>query len=126
MSQIPDAVDTVVCAPDDGWWYHPKHVEQFPDKINRVTLHLVGHILEIKLDFKQHFYMYSCYEVELFLSRWSFLRRKLNPLKIIIFLQFHNHHTNFLLQHLSLAQMVNHVTHIFLLRPLLENGISGM
>ena len=28
--QIRDAVDTVVCAPDDGWWYHPKHVEQFP------------------------------------------------------------------------------------------------
>jgi hypothetical protein len=25
-----DAVDTVVCAPDDGWQYHPKHVEQFP------------------------------------------------------------------------------------------------
>jgi hypothetical protein len=24
-------VDTVVCAPDDGWWYHPKPVEQFPD-----------------------------------------------------------------------------------------------
>ena len=41
--QIPDAVDTVVCAPDDGWWYHPKHVEQFPDKINCVTLHLVGY-----------------------------------------------------------------------------------
>jgi hypothetical protein len=30
--QIPDAVDTVVCASDDGWWYYPKHVEQFPDK----------------------------------------------------------------------------------------------
>jgi len=30
--QIPDAVDIVVCAPDDVWWYHPKHVEQFPDK----------------------------------------------------------------------------------------------
>ena len=42
--QIPDAVDTVVCAPDDGWWYHPKHVEQFSDKINCVTLHLVGHM----------------------------------------------------------------------------------
>ena len=28
------------------WWYHPKHIEQFPDKINCVTLHLVGHILE--------------------------------------------------------------------------------
>jgi hypothetical protein len=25
------AVDTVVCVPDDGWKYHPKHVEQFPD-----------------------------------------------------------------------------------------------
>jgi hypothetical protein len=31
VGQIPDAVDTVVCAPDDGWKYHPKHVEQFPD-----------------------------------------------------------------------------------------------
>jgi hypothetical protein len=29
--QIPDVVETVVCAPDDGWKYHPKHVEQFPD-----------------------------------------------------------------------------------------------
>ena len=46
--QIPDAVDAVVCAPDNGWWYHPKHVEQFPDKINSVTLHLVGYILEQK------------------------------------------------------------------------------
>jgi hypothetical protein len=41
---MPDAVDTIVCAaPDDGWRYHPKHVEQFPDKINCVTLHLVGY-----------------------------------------------------------------------------------
>jgi len=39
--QIPDAVDTVACAPDDGWRYHLKHVEQFPDIINCVTLHLV-------------------------------------------------------------------------------------
>ena len=31
VGQISDAVDTVVCAPDDGWFYHPKHVEQFPD-----------------------------------------------------------------------------------------------
>jgi len=44
--KIPDAVDTIVCAPDDGCWYHPKHVEQFPDKINCVILHLVGYILE--------------------------------------------------------------------------------
>ena len=27
-------------------WCHPKHVEQFPDKIKCVTLHLVGYILE--------------------------------------------------------------------------------
>ena len=39
-------------APDDGWWYHPKHVEQFPDKINCVTLHFFGHILEY---FSQNF-----------------------------------------------------------------------
>ena len=34
---VPDAVDTVVqvCAPDDGWRYHTKHVEQFPD-INKL------------------------------------------------------------------------------------------
>ena len=54
VGQIPDAVDTVVCAPDDGWWYHPKHVEQFPDKINCVTLHLVGHILEYSYDARTH------------------------------------------------------------------------
>jgi hypothetical protein len=45
VSQIPDAVDTVDCAPNDGWKYHPKHVEQFPDKINCVMFHVV-YILE--------------------------------------------------------------------------------
>jgi hypothetical protein len=30
--------------------YHPKHVEQFPDKINCVTSHLVGYILEYSYD----------------------------------------------------------------------------
>ena len=48
------AVDTDVCAPDDGWWYLPKHVEQFPDKINCVTLHLVGYILEYSYDARTH------------------------------------------------------------------------
>jgi hypothetical protein len=33
--QIPDVVDKVVCAPDDVWRYHPKHVEQCPD-INKL------------------------------------------------------------------------------------------
>jgi hypothetical protein len=37
-------VDTAVGAPDGGWWPHPKHVEQFPNKINCVTLHLVEYI----------------------------------------------------------------------------------
>jgi hypothetical protein len=31
VRKIPDAIDTVECAPDDGWKYHPKYVEQFPD-----------------------------------------------------------------------------------------------
>jgi hypothetical protein len=25
---VPDAVITIICAPDDGWQYHPKHVER--------------------------------------------------------------------------------------------------
>ena len=29
-------IDTVICAPDDGWRSHSKHVEQFTDKINCV------------------------------------------------------------------------------------------
>jgi hypothetical protein len=29
---MPIDVNTVVCAPDDVWKYHPKHVEQFPEK----------------------------------------------------------------------------------------------
>ena len=31
VSLMPDTVDTVIRAPDDGWRYHPKHVEQFAD-----------------------------------------------------------------------------------------------
>jgi hypothetical protein len=54
MKQIPDAVDTVVCAPDDGWWYYPKQVEQFSDKINCVTLHLVRYISEYYYNAQTH------------------------------------------------------------------------
>jgi hypothetical protein len=28
---VPHAVITVICSPDDGWSYHPKHVEQFTE-----------------------------------------------------------------------------------------------
>jgi hypothetical protein len=34
---MPDAVDTVIRAPDDGWRYHPKNVEQFTD-INKLYI----------------------------------------------------------------------------------------
>jgi hypothetical protein len=44
----------VVYAPGDGWWYHLKNVEQFPDKINCVMLHLVGYILEYSYDARTH------------------------------------------------------------------------
>jgi len=43
VCQIPNTVNKVVCAPDYGWRYHPKYVEQFPDKIDCVRLHLVGY-----------------------------------------------------------------------------------
>ena len=32
---MPDAVDTVISAPDDGWRYQSKHVERFTD-INKL------------------------------------------------------------------------------------------
>jgi hypothetical protein len=48
------AVDTVVCAPNDGWWYYSKYVEQIPDKVNCVTLHLGGYILEYSYDARTH------------------------------------------------------------------------
>jgi hypothetical protein len=51
---MPDAVDEVLCAPDDGWRHHPKYVEQFPDKINCVTLHPFGYILEYSYDTQTH------------------------------------------------------------------------
>ena len=35
-----------MCAPDDGWRYHPKHVEQFPDINKLFNVALFGHILE--------------------------------------------------------------------------------
>ena len=37
VSITPDTVDTVIWAPDDGWRYHPKHVEQFAD-INKLYI----------------------------------------------------------------------------------------
>jgi hypothetical protein len=33
---------------------HSKHVEQFPDNIKCVTMHLVGYILEYSYDARTH------------------------------------------------------------------------
>jgi len=37
VSIMPDTLDAVIWAPDDGWRYHPKHVEQFAD-INKLYI----------------------------------------------------------------------------------------
>jgi hypothetical protein len=38
VTLMPDAVDTVIlAAADDGWRYHPKHIEQFTD-INKLCI----------------------------------------------------------------------------------------
>jgi len=37
VSLMPDILDTGTWAPDDGWRYHPKHVEQFTD-INKLYI----------------------------------------------------------------------------------------
>ena len=80
--QIPDAVDTVVCAPDDVWKYHPKHVEQFPD-INKICnvascwiyiglllgAHCILHISRIRVNslLCLHFYLnWNCFLVGYF------------------------------------------------------------
>jgi len=34
---MPDTVDTVIRAADDGWRYQPKHVQQFTD-INKLYI----------------------------------------------------------------------------------------
>jgi len=34
---MPDTVDKMIWAPDDGWRYHPKYVEQFAD-INKLYI----------------------------------------------------------------------------------------
>jgi hypothetical protein len=47
LCRIPDAVDTGVCAPDDGWKYHPKHLEQFPNIIKLCNVASYRYILEI-------------------------------------------------------------------------------
>ena len=44
---MPDDIDTVLCAPDDGWRYHPKHVEQFTDINKQCNVASVGYVLDI-------------------------------------------------------------------------------
>ena len=66
--QVPDVVDTVVCAPDDGWRYHPKHVEQFPE-INKLC-NVVSCWVYIRIPFLAFQMLpYSCS----FLSLWWYI-----------------------------------------------------
>ena len=50
--QVPDAVDILVCASDDGWKYHPKHVEQFTE-INKLC-----NVASCWLYFGTYFFVY--------------------------------------------------------------------
>ena len=53
---VPDAVITVICAPDDGWSYHPKHVEWavYRNIINCIYSHLVGQLFTLIHDARGH------------------------------------------------------------------------
>jgi len=93
--QITDAVDTVVCAPDFGWWYHPKHVEQFPDKINCVKLHLVWYILEqnIRIKFYEFNYNKSAFSSlqlqQSYYNAWYKQRKKSHYFRLVLNLCIH-------------------------------------
>jgi hypothetical protein len=63
---ISDAVDTVVCAPDDRWKYHPKSIEQFPDinklcKVVSCWIYILGYISAFFRNFytTKHNYVYT-------------------------------------------------------------------
>jgi len=47
---VSDAVDTVIRAPDDGWRYRSKHVEQFPDINKLCNVAFVGYISQYTHD----------------------------------------------------------------------------
>ena len=49
MATVPDAVDTVIRAPDDGWRVYPKHVEQFTDKIKLCIVASCWKFIDIEL-----------------------------------------------------------------------------
>jgi len=48
---VPDAVITVICAPDNGWSYHPKQVERavYRNIINCTYSQPVGQLLTFKV-----------------------------------------------------------------------------
>ena len=47
-------LETALHVSGDTTTHHQEHVEQFPDKINCETLHLVGYILEYSYDARTH------------------------------------------------------------------------
>jgi hypothetical protein len=55
---MPDAVDTVVCASDHGWKYHPKYVEQFSD-MNKVC-NVASSCIYIGILLGVHYILHIC------------------------------------------------------------------
>jgi len=53
---VPDAVITVICAPDDRWNNHLKHVERavYRNIINCIQSHLVGQLLTMIHEARTH------------------------------------------------------------------------
>jgi len=74
VSIMPDTVDTVIGAPDDGWRYHLKHVEQFAD-INKLYI------------------VVSCWII---IDTYYVMHRPLNINSKFVFISFW-HWTNFIL-----------------------------
>jgi hypothetical protein len=81
---MPDAVDTVVCAPDDGWKYHPKYVKQLPDidKLCNVAscwiyigillgAHPVLHISRIRVNFPSLVYTFLTLVLKICVLPWE-------------------------------------------------------
>jgi len=50
VQPVQDAVNTVICAPDDGWCHYPKHVEKFA-AINKLYI-VASHWTIINIDLR--------------------------------------------------------------------------
>jgi len=75
---VPDVVITVICAPDDEWIYHPKHVEQFTEVQwtvrNRILLDNYWHRYRlIMVEFHNYWSVFSLCSTIILLRSYCFL-----------------------------------------------------